>query len=144
MVSSEVKIDDKKVVDSGYVNAYQNEKIKIALTPDYEQLSLSDYEGGGDGLVFIFEFMETESDEADIELEPINETTAKYNIVNHIGGLSVGGVTPRKGPVERLDVGTLEGKRLELAYQVSGRNTESDEESIVDFFYTFYISGGPE
>ncbi|MFB1062567.1 DUF6864 domain-containing function [Natrinema sp. H-ect4] len=142
MISTEITVGDKTVIDSGFVTAFQDEQVKIKLSPEDLQ-TFHDEEGIDDeSLTFVFEFIESKEKEVGIEVEPIDDNAVRYEIINHHnGGMRMGGVSPRMGPTEPVEVGEMVGRRLILNYQVSTREAGEGDTQAIDFFYSFYLGG---
>lgn len=136
MVNTKIEVGGREVLDSGIVTAFGNEKIEFTLEPEQKEGEI------GSSLSFIFEFTDEENKEAEIETVVLSEERVKFIIKNHrTGTIRFGGVSPRIGPQNEMNIGTFQDRELILSYQVSVRGELSEENTPTDLFYCIYLGG---
>lgn len=132
MISTEVTVGDRELIDSGIVTPKEGEEVEIKLVPDHDDRA---------SLTFQFRFSENEEyDQPGVETNLINDNAIEYHLVNHYDtDENASNPTPRKGLVHPVEVGEMANKKLYMNYQVSRR--EADDGAGVDFYYSFYLGG---
>ena len=142
MISSEITVGNKLVIDTGFVTVTPGEQVQIKLTPENFQNSGDENEDKDASLIFIFDFINVDGKDIGVEVQPIDDSTVKYEIINHQNrGLRMGGVSPRMGPIGPMEVAVMGGKKVILNYQVSSRGGGEGDDQVIDFFYSFYLGG---
>jgi len=141
MVSTEITVGDREIIDSGVVTAFNDEKINIKLSPDSQTGSNNEESDSGD-LEFIFTLTEDSDEDPSIKVNPINDNVAEYELVNMRNTeMERGGVTPRKGLIKPIEVGDMGGRKILMNFQVSGRSSQEVDLRAIDFYYSIYLGG---